>query len=65
LIVKYVGKHFRNVASATTQGSRSPRGDAAIADGTMAPAPMPAAATSSPRPISLTTLVRCASVSRA
>ena len=51
-------KHLRNAASATTHSSCRPCADAAIVDETMSPAPMPAAATSRPGPISLTTLVR-------
>jgi hypothetical protein len=56
-------KHLRNAASATTHSSCSPCADAAIVDDTMSPAPMPAAATSSPGPINLTTLVVAAVVS--
>ena len=51
-------KHLRNAASATTHSSCSPcAGRRHRRAETMSPAPMPAAATSSPGPISRTTLV--------
>ena len=62
-ILRSLSTDLRKVASATTHGSRRPCADAAIVDDTMSPAPMPAAATSSPGPISLTTLARAAAVS--
>ena len=49
---------LRNAASATTHSSASPCRDAAIVADTMSPAPMPAAATSRPGPISLMTLAQ-------
>ena len=55
--------NVRTMISATTHSSCRPCADAAIVDDTMSPAPMPAAATSRPGPINLTTLVVGAVVS--